>query len=240
MKRAILLPSIAAAMLLSACGGNQTGGDGESAPAASDGELVSQVVETEQGGYLMGNPEAPVRLTEYASLVCVHCRDFEQEAYDEIKAMVDEGKLAFEMRNFLLGGADLVPTLLARCAGPDRFFALTDAWYDDWDAQMQRTQEALSDQAFVQQLQSMDPSEATPLIAEKTNALEFFGARGISRDQAQACLTDEAELAQLEKLKELGIEEGVTGTPSFYINGEKFDFQGWPALKAELVAAGAS
>ncbi len=239
MKRAILLPSIAAAMLLSACGGNQTGGDGESAPAASDGELVSQVVETEQGGYLMGNPEAPVRLTEYASLVCVHCRDFEQEAYDEIKAMVDEGKLAFEMRNFLLGGADLVPTLLARCAGPDRFFALTDAWYDDWDAQMQRTQEALSDQAFVQQLQSMDPSEATPLIAEKTNALEFFGARGISRDQAQACLTDEAELAQLEKLKELGIEEGVTGTPSFYINGEKVDFQGWPALKAELVAAGA-
>ena len=33
-----------------------------------------------EGGYLMGNPNAPVKLVEYASLTCPHCRDFSDAA----------------------------------------------------------------------------------------------------------------------------------------------------------------
>ena len=79
MKRSIFLGSVAAVtVLLSACSGDKTGdGNASETAAAPDGELVNQVVKTKEGGYLMGDPDAPIRLTEYGSLVCVHCRDFE-------------------------------------------------------------------------------------------------------------------------------------------------------------------
>ena len=53
------------------------------------------------------------------------------------------------------------------------------------------------------------------------------------------CLSDKAKLEEVEKLRNQGIEDGVEGTPTFLINGEKVDFSGWPALKAQLAEAGA-
>lgn len=241
MNRSILFSSIAAATLaLTACDGDETGnGEAGTETVAADSALVSQVVKTEEGGFLMGNPDAPVRLTEYASLVCVHCRDFEQEAFDDIKQLVSEGKISFEFRNFILGGTDIAPTLLSRCGGEDRFFALTDAWYDNWDTQMQAIQTGLQDEAFRQSLDRMSPTDAAARVAEATGAIDFFASRGISRDEAMTCLADEAAFAEVEALRTQGIEDGVQGTPSFFINGEKVDYQGWPAMKAQLTGAGA-
>src|SRR5262249_24688328 len=36
------------------------------------------VVKTPAGGFLMGNPKAKVKLVEYGSLACPHCRHFEE------------------------------------------------------------------------------------------------------------------------------------------------------------------
>lgn len=240
MKRFSLFSTAIAAALLAACGGGNTGDGGSTAPSGeADETLIERVVKTDAGGYMMGDPDAPVKLTEYASLICVHCRDFEQEAYDDIKQMVAEGKIAFELRNFLLGAADIAPTILSRCAGPERYFALTDAWYDNWDAQMEAIQTGLGDESFRQSLAQMEPTEAGLLVAERTGAIDFFTQRGISREQAEACLTDEAGLQELETLRSTGIDEGVEGTPTIFVNGQKVDFQGWPALKEQLAEAGA-
>lgn len=241
MQRGILLTPLALSLMLAACGGDEPAATSEGATvAASDGEYAQQVVKTEEGGYRMGNPDAPVQLVEYGSLVCVHCRDFEQEAFDEIKVMVDSGKLNFEYRNFLLGAIDTAPTVLTRCVGPERYFAFTDAWYDDWDQNMNALTGSVQDNAFVQSLKGLTPQEATAKVAEKGGVIDFFTARGMSADEAKACFADEKAYAEIEALRNHGVKDGVEGTPTFLLNGEKIEFTGWPALKAQLAEAGAS
>ena len=72
--------------------------------AAPEGQRWSEVVRrTQAGGYLMGNPQAPVKVIEYASLTCNHCAHFAAEGEGPLKAdYVDSGRVSFEFRNYTL------------------------------------------------------------------------------------------------------------------------------------------
>ena len=80
----------------------------------------------------MGNPKAKVKLVEYGSLTCPHCRHFAETGMVPLKAYVKSGKVSFEYRNYILNGIDVAATLVARCGGaaallPGRRPALCDA-----------------------------------------------------------------------------------------------------------------
>ena len=67
---------------------DDTSGSGQPAAAIAPPAGTSwadAVVETANGGYLMGNPNAPVKLVEYASLTCPHCRDFARDAQGPLR-----------------------------------------------------------------------------------------------------------------------------------------------------------
>ena len=88
MMRTLLLTSMAA-LALAACGDTKTDPAKEQAAiakvAAPAGKSWSQtVVKTPEGGYLMGNPDAPIKLVEYGSLTCSHCADFSNESHEEL------------------------------------------------------------------------------------------------------------------------------------------------------------
>ena len=72
------------------------------------------VVATPEGGFRMGNPNAPVKLVEYGSLTCRHCADFApgRDAAAGRHAMSASGKVSYEYRNFILNGLDV-----AACPG---------------------------------------------------------------------------------------------------------------------------
>jgi hypothetical protein len=42
--------------------------------------------ETPDGGFVMGNPNAPVKLIEYGSLTCLHCAEFDEKG---AKSLID-------------------------------------------------------------------------------------------------------------------------------------------------------
>ena len=72
----------------------------------------------------MGNPNAPVKLVEYGSLTCPHCKQFSDEATAALRdTYVRSGQVSWEFRNFLLGGPDLALSLLSRCQPPAAFFS---------------------------------------------------------------------------------------------------------------------
>src|SRR3546814_9181159 len=48
------------------------------AEAAKD--WTKTVARTPEGGFRVGNPDAPVKLVEYGSLTCDHCAHFAEEA----------------------------------------------------------------------------------------------------------------------------------------------------------------
>src|SRR5439155_24964364 len=88
------------------------------------------VVATPEGGFRMGNPNAKVALVEYGSLACPHCRHFEETGYKPlVQQYVRTGRVSYEFRNFLLNAPDISISLLAHCAGPAKFFPMSQVVY---------------------------------------------------------------------------------------------------------------
>ncbi|HEC14544.1 MAG TPA: DsbA family protein, partial [Rhodospirillales bacterium] len=79
---------------------------------------------------VMGNPNAPVTIIEYASLSCSHCKAFHRDSLPKIKKeYIDTGKVKLIYRDFPLGSLALAGSMLARCAGTLKFFGMVDALF---------------------------------------------------------------------------------------------------------------
>jgi len=238
--------SIAPAMLavaLVACGGGDSTEKRDTplekvAPPA--GTAWNETVKvTEEGGYLLGNPDAPIKLMEFGSLTCSHCRDFEQQAFDEIaNDFVASGRVSFEFRNFLLNPYDVPLSILTRCGAPETYFPLTSEFYAAQSEFLTTAQKV--DQKQVEAAMQQPEKERFLAIARVMGMIDFFTARGIAAEQAEKCLTDEKQVKTLLAMTEKGSKDyKVEGTPTLFLNGEKYDFQGWPALKTRLQEMGA-
>jgi protein-disulfide isomerase len=85
------------------------------------------------------------------------------------------------------------------------------------------------------------PEQRFQTIAQAAGFLDFFAARGISRDQAMQCLADPAAGEAIANRSQTQSEElDVTGTPTFFLNGRKLDdVVGWGELEPILQNAGA-
>ena len=245
MKASIGTGALALALMLSACGGESGNQAGNStAPAASPaapvspppgGDWTQAVAETPEGGFRMGNPDAPVKLVEYASVTCPHCAEFSEEASETLKNdYVKNGQVSWEFRHFLLPfPTDPGMSLLARCQGPGPFFTLTEQLYADqrnWTAKVQALPEAQ-----LQPLQALPPEQQVVQIIKLAGIDEFFRLRGMPQAKIDQCLGDRQALQRLIEITNRGVQDGVTGTPTFFINGEIVQkASSWGALKPAL------
>lgn len=238
--------AVASLIALSGCGSKDSATEGEIAESKAvaavpppAGQEWSEVASfTPEGGVVEGNPNAPIKLVEYASHTCSHCAEFSEHASDAIRSKyVDSGRVSYEIRNQIHDPIDLTFAVLARCAGPEAFHALSEQGWANL-APMFETIQANS-----AQLQAA--SEATgPArmegIAQASGLYDFFAKRGISRDQAKSCLAKTDTATQIAKNSETQSEElNVAGTPTFFINGQNVGTQTWETLEPMLQRAGA-
>ena len=80
---------------------------------------------------VLGNPDAPVTIIEYASLTCPHCAQFHKEVLPELKERyIAPGKVRLIYRDFPLDQTALAAAALAHCAGPERYFSMLDALFE--------------------------------------------------------------------------------------------------------------
>lgn len=211
---------------------------GAEAPrAAAQRDWTRTVAVTPEGGFRMGNPNAPVKLVEYLSLTCPHCAHFAAESEAGLPVYVRSGRVSLEYRNFILNGPDVAAAVLTRCAPPSAFFAMSQELLrtqSQWLTRMeglseaQRTQlRALPPLQMVQQL--------VPLLG-----LDRVGARhGITPVAQRACLSRQANLDRLEAMASAaGDQFGVTGTPTFIINGRVADTNVWAGIEPLLRSGG--
>ena len=93
----------------------------------------SDVVNATSAGYMMGNPNAKVKLIEYGSLFCPYCKNFEETGAPQlVENYVKPGKVSWEFRPYVIHGPiDVAANIVARCAGTKAFFPLTKALYKD-------------------------------------------------------------------------------------------------------------
>jgi protein-disulfide isomerase len=230
-------------LTLAACGSGDsaTGGPvGEAIEpiAAPEGQSWSQMVSfTEMGGILEGNPEAPLKLVEYASHTCPHCATFAKDASGNIDRYIESGVVSLELRNQIHDPLDLTIAMLVRCGDPATSMPLAKQAWENLEGIITTAQasgEALS-AAMANQ-----GDDRMQQIAATSGLLDFFAARGISRDQSMQCLADtEAPRQIVENSATQSDELDVTGTPTFFLNGQRLDGTSWAVVEAALQNAGA-
>ena len=189
-------------------------------------------------GYVVGNPDAPIKLVEYASLTCGACAAFDMNGVPELKSQyVADGRVSYEIRNQIHGPDDLVLARLVRCGQPESFHPLAGQVWGNLQAVLGPVYE---NQAAVQQALSLPEEDRFVAFAEQAGFLDFFASRGISRNQARACLADSESLRTIAENSRTQSEElGVQATPTFFINGENVGNHTWATLEPLLQEAGA-
>jgi protein-disulfide isomerase len=238
--------ALVAALALAACNSKDKPADGEvaegkpvAAVPAPAGQSWSDVASfSPEGGVVEGNPNAPIKLVEYASHTCSHCAEFSEHASDALRAnYVDSGRVSYEIRNQIHDPIDLTFAVLARCAGPEAFHAFAvQGWanlpkmFDTFNANKAQMDAAMAAQG---------PARFDG-IAQAAGLYDFFAQRGVSRDQAKTCLakTDTATKIAADSDSQ-STKLNVTGTPTFFINGSNVGTQTWQTLEPMIQRAGA-
>jgi len=232
-------------LALAACGGSETGAAGlEGEPVAAvaapaGANWSATAVRTEQGGWLVGNPEAPIKLVEYGSLTCPACALFSTEGSAQLHAdYIDSGRVSYELRSVLIHGVvDLLLTRMLECAPVSSAVPLADQVWANLDTVTGGFQ---ANAPALEQAMTLPEGERFVALARIGGLNEFFAARGISADQAQVCLADSAAVEALaDKASAQATEDGVNSTPTFILNGQKLEDTRWSAVEAALQRAGA-
>jgi protein-disulfide isomerase len=163
------------------------------APAAAQEQLAWA-----KGDMALGKPDAPVTVIEYASMTCPHCARFHAETFKAFKEKyVDTGKVRMIFREFPFDGLALRASMLARCAGPERYFPMLEVLF-----QQQKQWTAAKD----------------PLVA----LAQIGRLGGVSQEKFDACMkSEELSNAIVQNRLEGQQKHGVESTPTFVIEGEK-------------------
>ena len=209
------------------------------APAGQKWEGVVTAMPT--GGMMAGNPAAPIKLVEYGSLTCPHCARFAAEAMAPLMSeFVSSGRVSYEYRSFFIHQQDLPLTMLVRCAPKENFFPLVEQIY----ANLENFTKLLDDPAVQQAAEAsskLPPGQRLPALADALGFTSFFAARGISVDQAHACLGNVQNATTVSNSFKTFSEAGINQTPTMVINGFQIPAEQseWPKIAEALRAAGA-
>ena len=189
-------------------------------PPAKPGSAAEQaaVLKLTPDDRILGKDDAPVTIVEYASLTCPHCAHFATEVLPKLKEKwIDTGKAKLVMRDYPLDEPALRAAMIARCAPADKFYAFIDTFFG-------------AQQKWVL---------AKDYKAE-LGRLALLG--GMTKPQFDACISNKAGEDKVLQSRLVATQTlAVNSTPTFFINGAKFD--GAPeedALDAALSKAAGS
>lgn len=217
------LAPIVAALLVVACSGANSG-DASSA-ASSDTQAAtddapkdkSTAGEVSATDMVIGDPNAPVTIIEYASVTCPGCAAFHERVFPGLKEkFVDTGKAKIVFREFPTPPVDfsMIGSVMARCAGEkggsEAYFLVINALF-----QNQRTW-----------IYGEDP---------KAELLKIASQAGMDEEAFDTCLKRQELLDAIEaRVKEGSSEFNINSTPSFVMNGKKINARSLDDFEAAI------
>jgi protein-disulfide isomerase len=149
---------------------------------------------------ILGDPNAPVTIIEYASLTCPHCADFHEHTLPQLKeTWIKEGRARLVYRDYPLDRVALTAAMVAHCFEGERaYFAFVGLLFQ------QQRRWALAE----------DP-------VKELSALAKIG--GMGDERFNECLKDEALVDRiLERVKDAQDRYKIRATPSFVIGGQVY------------------
>ena len=204
---------IAIVFALALAGGHPAAAQAPKSDTASGANAASLLAPTAQDRVL-GKADAPITIVEYASLSCPHCAHFANAVLPKLKEnWIDTGKAKLILRDFPLDEPALRAEMLARCAPPERFYPLVETMFETQDKWV--------------------------VGKDWRAALEkLVRLAGIGKKEFDACLGNKAIEDQVAGSRLVAAQQlGVNSTPTFFINGKKFE--GEPTIEGfEQVLSG--
>lgn len=149
---------------------------------------------------VLGDPDAPVTMIEYASLTCAHCGAFHNEKLPILKKeYIDTGKVKIFLRPFPFDGLATAGSMLVYCVAPEM---------------------RLNFMSMLFERQSVWLSSQEP-IKELEKLARFAG---LSEMDFRVCLKDEAIFNGIREMQKTAHEEQkVQSTPTFFVNGDRIE-----------------
>jgi protein-disulfide isomerase len=150
---------------------------------------------------MIGNPDAKVTVIEYASYTCPHCASFHAGTFKDLKKnYIDTDKINFVFREVYFDRYGLWASMIARCAGPEKFFGLTDLMFQSQSSWTRAGEPA----AIIDELRKLGR------------------LAGIDGETLEVCLNDNEKAKTLIAwYQEKAGADNIDSTPSFIINGKK-------------------
>ncbi len=141
---------------------------------------------------VLGNPDAPVTIYEYASMTCSHCAAFHKFGLPTIKKeLIDTGKAKMIFRDFPLDNFAMKAAAMARCAPADKFYPLIAMIFGEQE----------------RWVKTSAPDEAV----QKLGALA-----GMDPEYIKACMKDpELQKAMMASMQDGQKTYAIDSTPSF-------------------------
>lgn len=150
---------------------------------------------------VMGNPNAPVTLLEYASMTCPHCKSFHEEIMPAItRKYINSGEVRYIVRPFPFNGDRVgeAAFMLAMCAPGNNYYPMMDALFS--------TQHSW---AF-----GNDPASELKRISKLS---------GMSETEYQVCLSNRTLYLKMIEARDLAVRKfNVRATPTIFIDNERF------------------
>jgi protein-disulfide isomerase len=248
-----LLICAAALLAVAGCNKKNDNGASSSSSAVADtgvkittaapppGGNWSDVVNATSAGFMMGNPNAKVKLVEIGSLFCPYCKRFEDEGSPLlVEKYVKPGNVSWEFRPYVIHGPiDLAANIVARCSGTKAFFPLTKALYKDQTALMAKMEATPQDK--IAQIQNLPTNQVFVAMANLLGLQDWAAARGVPQAKSNQCLSDQKMIdREVQLTTDVGNQyPEFQGTPAFIINGKMLskDIGSWDKLEPELQGA---
>ena len=150
---------------------------------------------------VLGDPNAPVTIIEYASFTCPHCKNFHEGTFKKLKKnYIDEGKVKFILRDVFFDRYGLWAAMVARCDNTEKFYGIVE-------------------EIFRRQAEWTKGEEDVQIA----NNLRKIGLSiGMDSETIGECLSD-GDMAQalVNEYQKNAEKDKISSTPSFLINGEK-------------------
>lgn len=146
---------------------------------------------------VLGAPDAPVTIIEYASFTCPHCASFHTQTMPALKErFIDTGQVRFVFRDFPLNEPALRAGMMARCVPDSQYFNVVDVVF-----------------------QTLSQWSRGPNWLQELSRIGRMA--GLSQEAFDACMADEQLETNIIAMRAEGSREfNVQATPSFVIDGK--------------------
>lgn len=178
------------------------GGSADASATAAGAPVAVTAADSAFKGFSLGSATAPVEVVEYGDFQCSHCGEFANVQFPTIRdQLINTGQLRWRFRDFPLGFPwSRISALAGQCAGEQGKF---------WE---------MEDQLY--QRQSVwGSSTRNPAGTFRDMAKNI----GLNLDPYNACMDSQRYAGRIEASHQEGAALGVTGTPTFFVNGRQLD-----------------